>query len=225
MARSPHIRFITIYPNLIEHYLKFGVFNKAGSILSYEVINLRDFADDKHGSVDDKPYGGIDGMVLRADVLAAAVNIHPHDYIVSSSPRSETYFNQHEAHHLLNTFQDKDIAFICGRFSGIDERFERRYIKKSYSFGDFVVSGGELPCLMMAEAMIRLYPGVLGNKNSWHHDSFAVSQETGYVEHPLYTKPRVFEGEPVPLELISGDHKIKEKWQKSASYHRPLRLK
>ena len=193
--------------------------------VNFEVSNLRDFSSDKHRTVDSRPYGGIDGMVLRVDVLARAVEQHPQDYVISSSPRAEQYFSQRHAYQLLEILRDRDLCFVCGRFSGFDQRFEDNFIHASYSLGDFIASGGELPCLMIAEAVLRLYPGVLGSPQSYQDDSFAHNYEPGHLEHPLYTKPRTFRGQSVPAELLSGDHKTIEKWKKKTSSTKTLRSK
>lgn len=223
-SRIPSIRFITIYPDLIHAYLAAGTMKRAATgtpahprpSLRFEVLNLREFALDKHGTVDGKPYGGMDSMVLRADVLAKAIARHPQDLIISTAPSAAQYFDQTEVEWLKAQLAGRDICFICGRFGGIDARFEQRYINKMYSFGDFVAAGGELPCLMIAEAIARLMPGVLGNAVSASADSFG-DGKTHYLEHPLYTQPRVFEGLTVPEELLSGNHQLINQWKQQFS--------
>lgn len=223
-SRIPSIRFITIYPDLIRSYLAAGTMRRAAGgtparprpSLRFEVVNLRDFALDKHGTVDGKPYGGMDSMVLRADVLAAAIAPHPQDLIISTAPSASQYFDQTEVEWLLDQLAERDLCFICGRFGGIDTRFEQRYINKMYSVGDFVAAGGELPCLMMAEAIARLMPGVLGNALSGRADSFGGGQHD-YLEHPLYTQPRVFENLAVPDVLLSGNHQLINQWKQQFS--------
>ena len=238
-SRTPTIRFITIYPDIIRSYLAYGVMKAAADgkqhapqstahasapnpALRFEVVNLRDFAEDKHGTVDGKPYGGIDGMVLRADVLARAVATHPGDLIISTSPKASQYFNQVEVEWLKDQLAHQDMCLICGRFGGLDARFEQRYLHKLYSFGDFVTAGGELPCLIIAESIARLMPTVIGNPISCTEDSFGRGR-LDYLEYPLYTKPRIFENISVPEELLSGDHQLIANWKKRFSTAKPPR--
>lgn len=234
VTHIPTIRFITIFPDLIDHYLKYGVMKKALELSSthakesqgvcLKAVDLRGFAEDPHRTVDGRPYGGIDGMVLRADVLARAVNHHPGDFVIYASPRAPEYFCQSAAESLVERLHHQDLCFICGRFSGIDERFESKYVDQSYSLGDFVASGGELPSLMMVEAIVRLYPGVLGNQLSYQEDSFG-STASWAAEYPLYTKPRQFEGLQVPAVLLSGDHQAIDSWKKKGMSERKKRFK
>lgn len=213
---------MSIYPDLVRSVTSYGVFKKAlaANLLKLEIINLRDY--DPQGTVDGKPYGGGDSMIMRADVLART--IRSDDLIISTSPKADQYFDQSQAEWLKQQLSHKNITLICGRFGGIDVRFERRYVHHLYSFGDFVCSGGELPCLMMAESIIRLIPRVLSNPISTAEDSFGRNLPNT-LEYPLYTKPRVFEGESVPHELTSGDHKLIQTWKQQFTRPKPPRTK
>ncbi|MCY4443419.1 MAG: tRNA (guanosine(37)-N1)-methyltransferase TrmD [Proteobacteria bacterium] len=218
---KPTLRFVTIYPQLVSHYLDFAVMAQAQkkSLVHFETHDLRASSTLPHRAVDAPPYGGGEGMVMRADVLACAVKRYPDDYIITTSPAGR-YFDQHEAQRLYELFiSGRSITFVCGRFSGLDERFIKKYVDDSYSLGDFVVSGGELPSLMIAESIVRLLPGVLGNHVSVQQDSFGVALKN-QLHAPLYTRPEMFEDMPVPQVLRSGDHAAIKQWKEQASQRR-----
>ncbi len=207
-----HVHVVSIHPQFIEAYTHFGVLKAALSKnkVSFHICNLRDHAVDKHGSVDDRPYGGGDGMVLRPEPLAAAVkNIPGNPYVLLTSAKGKAW-TQADARRLLH--MDRPLVFICGRFGGVDERFIENYVDEQVSMGDFIVSGGELPALMMIDSILRLVPDVLGHSESAHVDSFSEGLK-GLLEHPLYTKPQVFEDSAVPDVLLSGDHQAIERWR------------
>lgn len=220
--------FITIHPEFIESYLKFGVFQSAirNELCSFDVINLRDYAVDRHGSVDDRAYGGGDGMIMRPEPLAAAVcglkESSPEAKVVFPSPQGEVW-----NHKLAMSKHDEGInhlIFICGRFGGVDQRFLDLYVDWQVSLGDFILSGGELGALTVGDTLLRLVPGVLGNRESSLQDSFAEGND-GMLEHPQYTRPASFEGLSVPSVLLEGNHKLIEKWkaEKSAEVTKRLR--
>ena len=208
------LRFITIYPQLIEGYLEHAMMKRAherGGVL-FEVVNLRDYAIDHRGTVDSKPYGGGEGMVMRADVLEKAMNPTDTEHVITTSPGGEKYFCQREAEKLFEIWQQQNLCFICGRFSGIDERFLEARVHQSYSLGDFVASGGELPCLIIAETLCRLVAGPVGNPRSIDEDSYGPGLPKGTLRAPLYTTPRVWQGKEVPKVLLSGHHENIHKW-------------
>jgi len=206
-------RIFTLYPDYFPGYLEKGLFGKAlrENIWSLKTVNIRDYADDKHKSVDDTPYGGGNGMVIKPDVLARSLdqNIAENEKIIYLTPRGKL-FNHEYAKKLSN---EKIINLVCGHFEGIDQRvIESRNIEE-FSIGDFVLSGGETAVFVILDAVLRYIPGVLGNENSSKDESF----ENGLLEYPQYTKPQVFEKKSVPEVLISGDHaKIKD-WRLSQS--------
>lgn len=209
-----NIKFISLHPGFITSYQNLGIFLSAKEIgaATFESINLRDFAKDKHKSVDGPPFGGGDGMILKPDVLASAVQSIDNPFIITSSPSGKA-FDQDDALELLEVGKSgKCLTFVCGRFAGFDARFTDLYVDKEYSLGDFVISGGELACLTICDAMLRFVPGVLGNPTSSQRDSFS-EEFGGGLEHPLYTKPRNFEGRSVPEVLLSGNHRLIEKWR------------
>lgn len=207
---------ITIHPAFIDAYLKFGTLKSAMKKKAAEVIpiNLRDFAIDRHGTVDDRPYGGGDGMVMRPEPLAAAIQSLPNKpHVILTSPKGKVW-QQSDTHRLLAI--EKPIAIVCGRFSGVDERFISNYVDEECSLGDFVMSGGELAALAILDSVLRLIPGVLGDERSPQVDSFTPAFGGG-LEYPLYTKPEIFEGLAVPDVLRSGDHKKIEDWRSKES--------
>lgn len=215
--------FITIHPQFIDAYLKFGVFRAAERQgLGFSSVNLRSFAVDKHGSIDDAPFGGGDGMVLRVEPLAAAVRSLPQPAKVIVTSPSGRPWTQADAERYAKA--PEDLIFIAGRFAGIDQRFLETFVDDDISLGDFVVSGGELPSLLLADSILRLIPGVLGNAQSPEEDSFGPGL-AGMLEYPLYTRPLEFEGKPVPEVLLSGDHKAIAKWRQSEALKKTERLR
>ncbi len=211
-----NITFVTIHPEFVRAYLDFGAFRAASAAgsLHCDVVNLRDFATDKYGSVDDRPYGGGDGMVMRADILASACKSLAADaYIILLSPGGRKM--RQEGMSRLRQL-NRPLVFICGRFAGIDQRFIDKYVHEEISIGDFVVSGGELPAMLIADAIVRHLPGALGHQDSAALDSFSPAYEGG-LEHPSYTRPPNFEGMDVPSVLLSGDHQAIAEWRREQS--------
>jgi len=206
-------RIFTLYPEVFPGPLNKGLYGKALSEKKWklETINIRDYATDKHKTVDDTPYGGGSGMLIKPDVLANSLdeNINHDEKIIYLSPKGKL-FNQEKAK-LLST--EKSINLICGHFEGVDQRIiESRNIEE-ISIGDFVLSGGETAAFILLDAILRLIPGIIGNKKSINEESF----ENGLLEYPQYTKPQIWEKKNVPNVLLSGDHaKIKD-WRLSQS--------
>lgn len=211
-----NIHIVSIHPQFIEEYKKFGIFKSAleKNIAQIHSVNLRNYAVDKHGSIDSRPYGGGDGMVLRPEPLADAVRAIPNNpYVILTSPRGKIW-QQSDAKRLID--MQRPLVFICGRFGGVDERFITNYVDEEISLGDFIVSGGEIPSLAIADSILRLLPGVLGHEESAQLDSFSDKLQ-GKLEHPLYSKPQIFEDLEVPPVLVSGNHKAIEEWRKEES--------
>jgi tRNA (guanine37-N1)-methyltransferase len=203
--------FITVHPQFIEAYAKFGVFRTAErASIAIQAVNLRDHALDNRGSVDDSPFGGGDGMVLRPEPLVAALEPFKGRRKVFVTSPSGRAWTQADAEKYAQS--DEDLIFISGRFAGIDARFHEHYVDEEISLGDFVISGGELACLTIADSILRLVPGVLGNHQSAIEDSFGAELES-LLEYPLYTRPIEFEGKKVPDVLLSGDHKKISAWR------------
>lgn len=215
--------FITVHPQFIEAYAKFGVFRSAErASISIQAINLRQHAVDKHGSVDDTPFGGGDGMVLRPEPLVAALEAFKRPRKVFVTSPSGRPWTQADAQHYAQS--GEDLIFISGRFAGIDDRFVENYVDEEISLGDFVISGGELACLTLADSVLRLIPGVLGNQQSAKEDSFGTELDS-LLEYPLYTRPIEFEGKKVPDVLLSGDHKKIAAWRHAEALKKTERLR
>ena len=207
------VKIFTLYPDLFPGPLNLGIYKKAqeNKIWNLKVVNIRDYSTDSHGSVDDKPFGGGSGMLLKPDVIASALdkNVISGEKIIYLSPKGKK-FDQIEAKSLSKL---NKINILCGHFEGIDQRLlETRNIEE-YSIGDFILSGGETASLVFVDALIRLLPGVLGNENSIKEESF----ENYLLEHPQYTKPKDWEGKSPPDILFSGDHAKIKGWRLSQS--------
>ena len=189
-----------------------GIYKKArkNKIWDLKVINIRDYSKDKHRTVDDTPFGGGNGM-LRPDVVASALdeNVKKDEKIIYLSPKGKK-FDQKDARFLSKLSR---VNILCGHFEGVDQRLlETRNIEE-YSLGDFILSGGETASFVFADALIRLLPGVLGNKDSTKEESF----ENDLLEYPQYTKPKEWEGKSPPKVLLSGDHAKIKGWRLSQS--------
>ena len=206
-------RIFTLYPDMFPGPLSDGLFGKAlkNKIWNLEKVDIRKYAKDKHLTVDDTPYGGGSGMLMKPDVLANAIdkNAKRGEKIIFLTPKGKI-FNQKIAKELSS---EKVINIICGRFEGIDQRvIETRNIQE-YSIGDFILSGGETAAFVFVDAILRLMPGVVGNDNSIRDESF----ENGLLEYPQYTKPQIWEKKEVPNVLLSGDHAKIKHWRLSQS--------
>jgi tRNA (guanine37-N1)-methyltransferase len=207
------IDIITIFPEIFENFLKTSFIKKAQDKkkIIFDIHNLRNFCTDKHRKVDDEPFGGGAGMILKPEPIFSAIrhikqqsNSNP--YIILLTPQGNV-FNQSKARHFVE--EHKHLVFVCGRYEGFDERI-CELIDEELSIGDFVLSGGEIPSMVVCEAIVRLLPDVIGKKASFENDSFY----DRYLDYPQYTRPAEFEGLKVPEVLINGNHKEIEKWRK-----------
>jgi tRNA (guanine37-N1)-methyltransferase len=202
---------LTIFPDMFPGPLAHSLAGKAlaAHIWSLETHDIRAHAPDKHRTVDDTPAGGGPGMVMKADVLAAALDAMPHDKRprLLMSPRGAP-LTQGRAAKLAHGL---GAVIICARFEGVDERLIEARKLEEVSLGDFVLSGGEIAALALIDACVRLIPGVMGKEASAAEESFA----DGLLEYPQYTRPPVFEGEPIPEVLISGDHAKVKAWRRA----------
>ena len=203
----------TLYPEVFPGPLSRGLYGKALSseLWKLKVVNIRDSADDKHKTVDDTPYGGGTGMLLKPDVLAKSLdeNRNENERILYLSPKGKK-FDQNLAKELAN---EKSLSIICGHFEGVDERILSTRNIEEVSIGDYVLSGGETAAYVVIDSILRLLPGVLGNENSKLDETF----ENGLLEYPQYTKPQIWEKKAVPDVLLSGDHNKIKHWRLSQS--------
>ena len=210
-GRSPllTIDVLTLFPAMFKGPLDESMLKlaQARNFISIRVHNLRRFALDRHRTCDDKPFGGGPGMVMKPEPLARAIEAvaGPAHHKIFLTPDG-TPFNQKTAERLS---KKPKLLLLCGHYEGIDERVRETLVDEDISLGDFVLTGGELPALCLIDAVARLVPGVLGNRDSLRQESF----EGGALDHPHYTRPRVFRGRTVPDILVSGDHKQVEAWR------------
>ena len=201
---------LTLFPDMVRN-MQEGVTGRAISkdIVEMHLWNPRDYTDDVHNTVDDRPYGGGPGMVMKYQPLQKTIRDikmqAPDSSVLYMSPQGKP-FKQKDAERLSDS---KGLVFVCGRYEGIDERFLSQYVDEEYSIGDYVLSGGELAAQVMMDAIIRLLPGVLGHKLSAEQDSFSA----GLLDCPHYTRPEVVDGLAVPEVLRSGDHQRIHRWR------------
>lgn len=206
----------TLFPEMIEDAVKTSITGRAieNNLISVDAINIRDFADNEYGQIDDYPYGGGAGMVMMAQPIIDAYEsikekTDKNPRVVYLTPQGET-FNHDKA---VELSKEDELVFLCGHYEGIDERAIEAVVTDEISLGDFVVTGGELPALVMIDAISRLVPGVLNNDDSTSDESFA----NGLLEYPQYTRPDTVEGEEVPEILLSGNHPKVDEWRRQQS--------
>lgn len=217
MSHKFFATILTIFPEMFPATLGHSLAGQAleEGIWGYDAINIRDFGVTQHKNVDDKPYGGGNGMVMRADVLGNAIDFahqkNKFKKIYYMSPRGKP-LNQRVVHEIA---AEKNIGIICGRFEGIDERIINEYNVEELSLGDFILSGGELAAMTLLDACIRVLPDVLVNQDTLKEESFCLQDKDGnpLLEYPLYTRPPEWKGHKVPDILVSGDHGKVEEWR------------
>lgn len=206
--------FLTLFPEIIKTYFSESMMKRAvdSKAIDFQVIDIRDFANNKHNRVDDYPYGGGAGMVMAAPPVIRAVKSIPDylDYpVVFLTPGGK----QFESSDSKNLAKENGIIFLCGHYEGIDQRAVDACVTMEYSIGDYVLTGGELPALVMADAVARQVPGVLGNSESLNEESF----ENNLLEYPQYTRPEIVDGVSVPEVLLSGHHAKIAEWRREQS--------
>jgi len=206
-------QIFTLYPEIFPGPLSKGLYGKAllNKIWNLKVLDIRDAAEDKYKTVDDTPFGGGAGMLLKADVLAKAIdqNKKNDERIIYLSPKGKKLDQQLS----IELSQEKSVSLICGHFEGVDERLLLTRNIEEVSIGDFILSGGETAAFVVLDSILRLLPGVLGNDQSKNDESF----ENGLLEYPQYTKPQIWEKKSVPEVLLSGDHSKIKDWRLSQS--------
>jgi tRNA (guanine37-N1)-methyltransferase len=211
---------LTIFPDMFTSLPRYGIIRRAvehGRIEIY-VVNIRDFAEGPHLMTDDRPFGGGDGMVMKPEPIVRALESAPTDKgsrsVILLTPQGEI-FTQSIARSLA-TYDH--LILVCGRYEGVDERVRTGYVDRELSIGDYILTGGELPAMIVVDAVCRLIPGVLGGVHSNREESF----EDHFLEYPHYTRPRVFHGQEVPSVLLSGDHGQIRQWRRTQSIKRTL---
>ena len=215
---------VTVFPRMLEAWLSEGVLGRAlaRDILQVGVHDLRDFSADKHRTVDDVPYGGGPGMVLRAAPFFGAVDAirtrhGVPDEVILLSPRGRVFCHDEAA----RLTRSRHVVLLCGRYEGVDERVREHLATDELSIGDYVLSGGELPAAVVVDAAAQLVPGVVGDVRSVEEDSFA----QGILDHPHYTRPADIEGHRVPSVLLSGHHGDIRHWRKCQALKRTWELR
>ena len=205
------INILTIFPEIIKEYSNHSIIKKSldKKLWNLEITNIRDYSTDKFNRVDDKPYGLEQGMLIKPDVLGNCIdNTCKNSKIIYMSPKG-SLLNQEKIRELLNY---NNLSIICGRYEGIDERVIEEYNIEEISIGDYVLTGGEIPAIVLIDSVSRYVEGVL-KEDSIKEESFS----NGLLEYPQYTRPEVFEGMKVPEILLSGHHENIEKWRKEKS--------
>lgn len=214
------IELLTLFPEFFASPLSQSMLSRAQAqgAVEFRVLNLRDFTHDRHKVVDDRPFGGGPGMVLKIEPLVEAIRtIREQDQgvrVILLSPQG-ALFSQDKARELAGR---KHLLLICGHYEGVDERVHF-YIDEALSMGDYILTGGEIPALAVVDAVTRLLPGVLGGEGAVEEESF----QTGLLEYPHYTRPRDFEGREAPEILLSGDHARIRRWRREESLRRTFR--
>lgn len=220
------IDVLTLFPEMFEGVFSSSILGKARDkgIVALNTVNFRDYSNNKHNTVDDYPYGGGGGMVLKPEPIFTAVEslpLHQEEgqdpvkpRVILMCPQGET-FTQKKAEELSN---EQHLVFICGHYEGYDERIRQYLVTDELSIGDYVLTGGELPAMVVIDSVVRLLPGVLGNEMSAVTDSFS----TGLLEYPHYTRPAKFRDWEVPEMLLSGHHENVKRWRRKESLFRTL---
>ena len=201
------IDILTLFPKMFSGPFDYSILRRAQDklLVEIEIHNLRDWATDKYKSVDDRPYGGGAGMIMRVDIIDAAVKAMGKGKVILLDAGGEK-FNQKKAQELS---QDEHLIIICGHYEGVDHRVHEHIADEVISIGDYVLSGGEIPAMVVVDTVVRLLPGVLGNEESLLEES----HNEGEIEYPQYTRPEDYNGWKVPKVLLSGNHSEIKKWR------------
>jgi len=216
---------ITIFPELFAGVTECGIIRRAAQagLVDIRIVNLRDFTKDRHRSVDDRPYGGGEGMVFMPEPLFEAIEYckgqegGTKSQVVLLTPQGKTW-----SQNLASEFATiPHLLLICGRYEGVDQRVIDSLVDREISIGDFVLSGGEIPAMVVLDSVVRLIPGALGCSESAVNESFS----TGLLDYPQYTRPAEYRGQTVPGVLLSGDHAKIEKWRKEQALEKTRRAR
>jgi tRNA (guanine37-N1)-methyltransferase len=216
------IGILTLFPKMFEGVFSESIIKRAQTkdLVKIEVHNLRDWAEEKRGTVDDKPYGGGVGMVMMVEPIDKALKELPKGKVILLTPQGKV-FSQKKAQELA---KEEHLIFICGHYEGIDERVREHLVDEEVSIGDYVLTGGEIPTMVVIDSLIRLIPGVLEKEEAIRSESFQSSandpQSTALLEFPQYTRPESYKNWKVPEVLLSGDHQKINEWRKNKSLER-----
>ncbi|ENY68749.1 tRNA (Guanine-N(1)-)-methyltransferase [Metamycoplasma auris 15026] len=210
------INILTLFPQYFETFKNTSMIAKAIKLghLEINIIDFREFSKEKHKKVDDTVYGGGDGMLLQVEPIDLALASLPNSYKILVTPQGAV-FNQKKAHELA---KKQEITLVCGHYEGFDERV-LAFVDEELSVGDFILTGGEIPAMLITEAISRLVPGVL-RKGSHQNESF---ENDGLLDYPQYTKPAIYKGLAVPEVLLSGNHKLIQEWREKHAYLKTLK--
>lgn len=218
MGDPLRIDIITIFPPMVRGFLDESIMKRAAqqSAVNFRVINLRDFTDDRHQTVDDRPYGGGPGMILKAEPLFKAVESArtPGARVILMSPQGRPFRQDLAAKLAL----EQHLIFLCGHYEGVDERVGEGLVTDEISIGDYVLTNGTLAATVVIDAVVRLLPNVLGNKDATADESFNDDR----LEYPQYTRPEIFRGMRVPEILLTGDHGAIARWRKEQAHQRTI---
>lgn len=218
------IIILTLFPELFQQFLTTSIIGRANKnkLVEFEFVNLRDFGEGRHQVVDDRPFGGGVGMVFKVDILAKAVESiyknfpsKPYTILMSASGKP---FKQDQAQKLS---QLEELIIVCGHYEGVDQRFIDKYVDEEISIGDYVLTGGELPAMVVMDTIIRLIPGVLKKEEAVKEESFSEN----LLEYPQYTRPEEFEGMKVPEVLLSGNHQEIKKWRQEKALEKTRQVR
>ncbi len=215
------IETLSVFPEMFEPVMSTSILGRArnAGLFEFNAYNLRDWTHDRHKTVDDEPYGGGQGMLMKVGPIAEAIesisSTGPRPHVVFFTPCAKR-FDQSDAERLSKM---ERLLFVCSRYEGVDER-AYEYADERFSIGDYVLTGGELPAMVVADAVIRLIPGALGDDQSNVDESFSTASGGGLLEYAQYTRPADFNGSAVPDVLLSGDHAKVDTWRRSNSLER-----
>jgi len=220
---------ITLFPEMFDAIADSGVTRRAldEKVWALKCWNPRDFATDKYRTIDDRPFGGGPGMVMKAEPLNAAIDAAIQRQVEQGSAKPKVVYLTPQAKPITDAgirqlLEEPGLVFLCGRYEGIDERLIETRVDVEVSIGDYVLSGGELAAMVLIDAMVRLLPGVLNTAESATEDSFSPARD-GWLDHPHYTRPEVWNGASVPTELMSGNHAEIAKWRRKLALTRTLK--
>lgn len=219
------IDILTVVPELLASPLNESILKRAQEkgLVEIHIHNIRDYTEDKHRTTDDYPFGGEAGMVMKIEPIYRCIEAlkaeREYDEVIYTSPDGIRY-DQHEANRLSTL---DNLIILCGHYKGIDYRIREHLVTREISIGDYVLTGGELPAMVVADAVVRLIPGALGDEMSNVDESFSTAEDGGLLEYAQYTRPAEFNGEGVPAVLVSGDHAKVDAWRRKNAIERTCR--